>query len=72
MPGTYLSVVRPGFVSAGDPVTVVDRPAHGVTIAQVFRALTLEPELLPSIVVVEELEEEIKERARAGRIFSLD
>ena len=47
MPGTYLSVVRPGLVRAGDPVTVVHRPAHGVTVAQVFRALTLEPELLP-------------------------
>ena len=72
LPGTYLSVVRPGQVRADDSVTVVHRPAHGVTVAQVFRALTLEPELLPSIVVVEELEEEIKERARAGRTFSLD
>ena len=72
LPGTYLSVVRPGQVRAGDSVTVVHRPAHGVTVAHVFRALTLEPELLSSIVVVEELEEEIKERARAGRTFSLD
>jgi len=71
-PGTYLSVVRRGQVRAGDSVTVVHRPAHGVTVAHVFRALTLEPELLSSIVVVEELEEEIKERARAGRTFSLD
>jgi len=71
MPGTYLSVVSPGHVSAGDPVTVVHRPAHGVTVAQVFRALTLEPELLPAILAADELEEEAKERARAGRTFSL-
>jgi MOSC domain-containing protein YiiM len=71
MPGTYLSVVTPGQVRAGDSLTVVHRPAHGVTVAQVFRALTLEPELLPSILVVEELEAEIKKRARAGRTFSL-
>ena len=71
MPGTYLSVVTPGQVRAGDSLKVVHRPAHGVTVAQVFRALTLEPELLPSILVVEELEAEIKERARAGRTFSL-
>lgn len=71
-PGTYLSVVRPGLVRAGDPVTVVHRPAHGVTVAQVFRAFTLEPELLPSILAADELLEETKERARAGRSFSLD
>jgi MOSC domain-containing protein YiiM len=69
--GTYLSVVSPGSVRAGDSLTVVQRPAHGVTVAQVFRALTLEPELLPSILVADELEAEVKERARAGRTFSL-
>ena len=39
--------------------------------AQVFRALTLEPELLPSILAADELEEDFKERARARRTFSL-
>ncbi|MHB8185331.1 MAG: MOSC domain-containing protein [Dermatophilaceae bacterium] len=71
MPGTYLSVARPGQARAGDPVTVVHRPSHGVTVAQVFRALTLEPELLPSILAADELLEETKEMARAGRTFSL-
>ena len=72
MPGAYLSVVRPGQVRAGDPIVVVHRPAHGVTIAQVFRATTLEPELLPSILAAEELEEETREMARTGRTFGLD
>jgi MOSC domain-containing protein YiiM len=72
LPGTYLSVVSPGHVRAGDPLTVVHRPAHGVTIVQVFRAITREPELLPSILAAEELEEEIREMARAGRTFSLE
>jgi len=71
VPGTYLSVVSPGKVRARDPVTVVHRPAHGVTVAQVFRALTLEPELLPSILAADELEEETKARARSGRTFPL-
>jgi MOSC domain-containing protein YiiM len=70
--GTYLSVVSPGPVRAGDLLTVVHRPAHGVTVARVFRALTLEPELLPSILAADELEEEAKERARAAKTFSLD
>lgn len=54
-PGTYLSVVSPGQIRAGDRVNVVHRPAHGVTVAQVFRALTLEPELLPSVLAEIEL-----------------
>ena len=49
-PGTYLSVVSPGQVRAGDPVSVVHRPAHGVTVAQLFRAITREPDLVPSIL----------------------
>ena len=70
MPGTYLSVVNPGSVTPGDAITVVHRPAHGVTVAQVFRALTLEPDLLPSILAADELPEEAKEKARARRTFS--
>jgi MOSC domain-containing protein YiiM len=69
-PGTYLRVVSPGEVRAGDPVAVVHRPDHGVTVAQVFRAITLEPDLLPSILAADELEEETKEMARNGRTFS--
>ena len=49
-PGAYLRVLEPGEVWAGDPVTVEDRPAHGVTIAQAFRAYMTEPELLPELV----------------------
>jgi len=71
MPGTYLRVVTPGQVRAGDPVTVVHRPAHGVTVAQVFRAVTLEPELLPSILAADDLDDETRARARAGRTFAL-
>ena len=72
MPGTYLSVVSPGKVRAGDAVTIVHRPAHGVTVAEVFRALTLEPDLLPSILAVDDLEEETRAMAREGRTFALD
>lgn len=35
-PGTYFRVVRSGDVRAGDPVEVVDRPDHGVTIGGWF------------------------------------
>lgn len=35
-PGAYLRVIAPGPVAAGDPVTVVHRPGHGVTIGDTF------------------------------------
>ncbi len=39
-PGAYLRVVRSGNVSAGDAVEVRDRPAHGVTIGELFAGIT--------------------------------
>ncbi|QZQ54587.1 MOSC domain-containing protein [Curtobacterium sp. TC1] len=41
-PGAYLRVVKSGPVAAGDPVVVTHRPAHGVTIGEVFAGLTPE------------------------------
>jgi MOSC domain-containing protein YiiM len=38
-PGAYLKVVKGGSVQAGDAVGITSRPAHGVTIAQVFGGL---------------------------------
>lgn len=35
--GTYLRVVQTGTVQAGDEITVVDRPVHGVTVGRWFR-----------------------------------
>ncbi|WP_410811380.1 MOSC domain-containing protein [Micromonospora sp. 067-2] len=63
-PGAYLRVLREGEVGAGDPVEVLDRPAHGVTIGEVFRARTLEPELLPRLLDADDLPEQIRENAR--------
>jgi MOSC domain-containing protein YiiM len=60
LPGAYLRVVRPGFVEAGDPVTVVYRPDHDVTIGLVFRALTREAGLLPRLRRADALPEEVK------------
>ena len=38
--GTYLRVLRNGTVSAGDSVSVIYRPGHGVTSGDVFRGLS--------------------------------
>lgn len=50
VPGAYLRVSEPGTIRAGDPVTVEHRPDHDVTIGLSFRAITLEPELLPGLL----------------------
>ncbi|GGZ36999.1 MULTISPECIES: MOSC domain-containing protein [Streptomyces rochei group] len=49
-PGAYLRVVEPGEIRAGDPVEIVHRPGHGVTVALQFRAVTTERELLPRLL----------------------
>jgi MOSC domain-containing protein YiiM len=64
LPGTYFRVLSPGPVSAGDPVRIEHRPAHQVTIAVTFRALTTEPELLPQLLAAGAMPEGIKELAR--------
>jgi len=64
IPGAYLRVVTPGILRTGASITVVSRPSHDVTVALVFRALTLEPELLPRLLPAEALPELIKERIR--------
>lgn len=35
-PGAYLSVVKAGTIGAGDPIRIVSRPGHGVTVASFF------------------------------------
>jgi MOSC domain-containing protein YiiM len=52
-------------------LAVLHRPDHSVTVAMVFRALTLEPALLPAILAAEELPSETQRMAAHGRTFSL-
>jgi MOSC domain-containing protein YiiM len=49
-PGPYLQVVSEGQVAAGDAIEVVRRPEHGVTVATMFKALTTDRHLLPSLL----------------------
>ena len=44
-PGAYLRIVREGELGAGDAIEVVARPAHGVTVALVSRAILLDDSL---------------------------
>ena len=67
--GTYLRVLQPGPVSAGDEIRVLHRPDHGVTVATVFRAFTTESDLLAKLVDVQALSAEAKATiARRARV----
>ncbi len=48
-PGAYLRVLIEGEVAAGDPVAVLHRPGHGITVGQVFRAVMTDPDELPAL-----------------------
>jgi len=63
VPGAYLRVVEEGEVGAGDAIEVVSRPeGHDVTVGEMFRALTTEPELLPRLLAVPAIPEPTREK----------
>ncbi|WP_324789115.1 MOSC domain-containing protein [Streptomyces sp. H51] len=64
-PGAYLRVIHPGEIRAGDPVEIVHRPGHDVTVALQFRAATTERALLPRLLAaVDALHPEAAEAVR--------
>lgn len=63
-PGAYLRVLTEGELRVGDQVTVLDRPAHGVTLRQTFRAMTGDRSLAPLLLDAPELPDEVLDRAR--------
>lgn len=72
-PGAYLRVLVPGRIRAGDEVVVIDRPAHEVSVALVFRATTRERELLPELLTAAEfLDAETISLVHRGRTITLD
>jgi MOSC domain-containing protein YiiM len=63
-PGAYLRVLQAGEVGAGDPVEIIKRPGHGITVNLMLRALTTEPELLPRLLEAPEMLPKVQEKAR--------
>jgi MOSC domain-containing protein YiiM len=65
-PGAYLRVIRPGEIRAGDPIEILHRPDHDVTVALQFRAATVERTLLPRLLAAgDALHPEVLEDARS-------
>ncbi|MDH2415485.1 MOSC domain-containing protein [Nocardioides sp. CER19] len=65
-PGPYLRVLEEGHVAAGDEIETVHRQGHGVTVSTMFRAITLDHSLLPSLLQIDGLVEQV--RVKATRI----
>ena len=72
--GAYLSIVTPGGVRTGDPVDVVRRPGHGITVPDVFRAFMGDLDAAERVLVAgclveqeaAELRETVERRRAAG------
>ncbi len=59
-PGPYLRVLQEGELRAGDELQVVHRPGHGITVSTMFRALTTDRSLLPELLTLERLPDNIR------------
>ncbi|MCT9089342.1 MOSC domain-containing protein [Streptomyces sp. ASQP_92] len=65
VPGAYFRVIEPGEVRVGDPVTLIERPDHEVSVAFWFRAFTTERALLPRVLAAgDALDPEAREAAQ--------
>ena len=72
-PGAYLSVVTPGAIAGGQPIEVIDRPDHDVTIALAYRAVTTERDLLPYLLTAgDSLVKPLRDEATAKSRVVLD
>jgi MOSC domain-containing protein YiiM len=62
-PGAYLRVLEEGMVERGDRLGVVHRPDHDVTVGAVFRMVTSERPVLPRLLGLPGLAEDLREKA---------
>lgn len=64
--GAYLRIVTPGPIQAGDPIEIVHRPPHPVSIAEAFRIYMFDHAELPRLLEAEslpaDLRNEVEER----------
>jgi MOSC domain-containing protein YiiM len=72
-PGAYLSVITPGVIRAGDPIEVIHRPNHDVTISLAFRAATTERALLPRLLEAgDDLDPALRRAVDSPSLVTLD
>jgi MOSC domain-containing protein YiiM len=59
-PGSYLRLIVQGTVGAGDEIRVIERPAHGLTIRDVFRIYTRDHGEIERLLTVPQMSESWK------------
>jgi MOSC domain-containing protein YiiM len=52
-PGTYLAIIEEGTVAQGDPIEVVSRPSHQISVAEMARIYLFERDRLQELLVPE-------------------
>ncbi|HWJ09749.1 MAG TPA: MOSC domain-containing protein [Nocardioides sp.] len=63
LPGPYFRVLETGTIVAGDPIEIVHRPGHGITIRDLFVALHTDRSRLPELLVVDGLLPKVRVKA---------
>ena len=64
-PGAYLRILVEGTVGAGDPIELLHRPEHGVTVQLVSDAFLVDPTLQPEAAKAPELAASLADELRA-------
>jgi MOSC domain-containing protein YiiM len=64
-PGAYLRILVEGTVGAGDPIELLHRPEHGVTVQLVSDAFLIDPSLQPEAAKAPELAASLADELRA-------
>ncbi len=59
-------MIEEGELAAGDEIVVVSVPEHAITISEMFRAVNLDHSMLPRLLEIDGLVEEV--RLKASRI----
>jgi MOSC domain-containing protein YiiM len=66
-PGAYLRVLEEGELAPGDPVEVIERPEHGVTVTMVSRVMLGEGNLRERVLEAPRLQQSLRARLQRGR-----
>ena len=63
-PGSYLRIIEEGEIGAGDEIVIVDQPAHGITISDLFAARSGERSRISEILNVPALSDSYRDWAK--------
>jgi MOSC domain-containing protein YiiM len=59
-PGAYLRVIEEGDLAAGDPIELVERPDHDVSMRLIAEAVLADPRLAPRLLAAPRLSEQYR------------